>query len=130
MKCFEHRDRDAVAACTYCSKGLCGECAKPGETWIACGPRCDDELKVVRGLVHSAGKGYAVTAQIYFYLGGAALVVGAGATLLSFTTPDYASFEMLIALGLACLVLGGFFILFGRRLRALATKAPPSGRAP
>ena len=27
MKCYYHHDRDAVATCTRCGKGLCAECA-------------------------------------------------------------------------------------------------------
>ena len=27
MKCFNHEDRDAVATCQKCGKGLCKECA-------------------------------------------------------------------------------------------------------
>lgn len=27
MKCYYHPDREIVAVCTECGKGLCGECA-------------------------------------------------------------------------------------------------------
>jgi|SRR5580658_1582405 hypothetical protein len=27
MRCFNHRDREAVGSCKACSKGLCAECA-------------------------------------------------------------------------------------------------------
>lgn len=27
MKCYNHAERDAVAACAECGKGLCRECA-------------------------------------------------------------------------------------------------------
>lgn len=36
MKCFYHPDKDAVAQCSVCSKGLCSECASKWDP-----PTCD-----------------------------------------------------------------------------------------
>ena len=36
MRCFNHQDREAVAACKACSKGLCPECAVDLGHGVAC----------------------------------------------------------------------------------------------
>lgn len=40
MKCFNHQDRDSVAVCLTCGKGLCRECARESGGGISCSPQC------------------------------------------------------------------------------------------
>lgn len=40
MKCYNHPERDAIAQCRECGKGLCEECAKKWDP-----PICDDCLR-------------------------------------------------------------------------------------
>ena len=50
MKCFQHREADAIGTCRNCSRGLCPECVAVGAA-LTCKGRCEGEWGVVdRGL--------------------------------------------------------------------------------
>ncbi len=40
MRCFVHRDAEAVGVCRCCSKGMCAACAMPVTNGIACSDAC------------------------------------------------------------------------------------------
>jgi hypothetical protein len=48
MKCFYHRDRDAIGNCKSCGKGLCDDCQTDLGRGLACKNRCEEN---VRGLI-------------------------------------------------------------------------------
>lgn len=45
MKCFYHHDRDAVAVCYWCNRGLCPTCACEVEDRLACRGRCEPAVE-------------------------------------------------------------------------------------
>jgi len=45
MKCYYHIDRDAVATCGACSRGLCMECGVDLTRGLACKGPCEQELR-------------------------------------------------------------------------------------
>jgi hypothetical protein len=45
MKCYYHPERDGVAVCKACGRGVCLECAKESEETVACQQSCIDSLK-------------------------------------------------------------------------------------
>jgi len=51
MKCFYHRDTDAIGACKNCGRGLCGGCAAEREDGLACRSRCEAKVDAVVQLV-------------------------------------------------------------------------------
>ena len=51
MRCFYHRDRDAVGECKACGKGVCAECAVDLGRGLACRDRCEDEAKALIALI-------------------------------------------------------------------------------
>lgn len=44
MKCFYHRETDAVALCKSCSRALCSDCAADVPPGTACRNRCEDDV--------------------------------------------------------------------------------------
>ena len=40
MKCFQHRDNDAIAICKSCAKGVCSVCAIDASPGVACSEAC------------------------------------------------------------------------------------------
>jgi len=48
MRCYYHRDRDAVGLCKSCGKGLCDACQTDLGQGLACKDRCEE---IVRGLI-------------------------------------------------------------------------------
>jgi len=51
MKCFVHSDRDAVATCNSCGRGLCHECAVEVSSGLACRNRCEDRVRRLKSLI-------------------------------------------------------------------------------
>jgi hypothetical protein len=53
MRCFYHREKDAVGTCKSCGKGLCPECAIDLVKGLACRGRCETDAKAVIALIDS-----------------------------------------------------------------------------
>src|SRR5262245_31826813 len=73
MKCYEHRESDAVGSCTTCGRGLCGSCAVEVGRMLSCRP-CVPEAKVaatVPARIRTGDKGRAIG----FIVGGLVFVV-------------------------------------------------------
>jgi len=51
MKCFYHRDREAVGLCKSCGKGLCGDCQTDLGQGLACKDRCEDRVRSLLALI-------------------------------------------------------------------------------
>jgi hypothetical protein len=49
MKCFTHRDTDAVAVCKQCGKAVCENCMVVGATGISCRGACAEQVGGVPG---------------------------------------------------------------------------------
>jgi hypothetical protein len=46
MKCFNHGDSEAVAACRGCGKGLCHNCCQTGGSGaLVCSPACGEKTQ-------------------------------------------------------------------------------------
>ncbi len=57
MKCFNHAEADAVAACVYCGKGLCRECAtRQSEKWSVCSEKCLEGAEALEKIVQSVSR--------------------------------------------------------------------------
>jgi hypothetical protein len=51
MRCYYHRDRDAVGLCKSCGKGLCEDCQTDLGAGLACKGRCEDSVHGLIALV-------------------------------------------------------------------------------
>lgn len=51
MRCYYHRDVDAVATCRNCCRGLCEGCAAEVNKVSACRGRCEDDVASVQRLL-------------------------------------------------------------------------------
>ena len=45
MRCFVHRDAEAVGVCRTCGRALCPGCAAEGRGGLSCRGRCEAELE-------------------------------------------------------------------------------------
>ncbi|KGM93542.1 hypothetical protein IRP63_14205 (plasmid) [Clostridium botulinum] len=66
MKCFNHPERDAVAICKSCNKGLCKECAVEIDATIACKGKCEEKVAFLNKVVHGNKSVYNKTAKSYY----------------------------------------------------------------
>lgn len=51
MKCFYHRETDAVALCKSCSRALCPDCAADVPPGSACRNRCEQDVAAVNLMI-------------------------------------------------------------------------------
>ena len=83
MRCFYHRDLEAVGVCKNCGRGLCGACVAEEENGLACRQRCEVEVRALNRITNrsktayeKASSAYARAAVFYFVLGLAFLLGG------------------------------------------------------
>lgn len=130
MRCFVHRDTEAVGLCRGCSKGLCPACLVDLGHAITCHGACEQKAHTLHRQLQQTDTVLRSQTRNRFFLPAFVMVMGAafmifasdGRTLLNFGT-----------------VVGGGFVLFGlvllvivqRYARDLARKdVPPGGPAP
>ena len=65
MKCFYHRDVDAVGSCRSCSKGLCSSCAVDVSDGLACLHRCEERVRALNNLTNRSLRLMPVSEQVY-----------------------------------------------------------------
>lgn len=59
MKCFRHREHDAVGVCVACGKGLCAEaCSHDSELGLHCDERCTERSRKREVAASSASVGW------------------------------------------------------------------------
>jgi len=51
MRCFYHRDFDAVGVCKSCGRGLCPECAVIMDRGLACRGHCEADVQELTTLI-------------------------------------------------------------------------------
>src|SRR3990172_5096998 len=51
MRCFFHRDRDAIAGCKSCGRALCDECIVEVGKSLACRDRCEDDVRQLNTMI-------------------------------------------------------------------------------
>jgi len=55
MKCFNHRELEAIAVCKHCGRALCPNCIAEVELLAACKGRCEVEVLAIVD-AHQRGK--------------------------------------------------------------------------
>jgi hypothetical protein len=74
VRCFHHRDRDAVATCKNCGRGLCADCAVDVGNGLACAGACEAEVRSLNRMIQRNKSSYEKTSTAYlkvalFYVG-------------------------------------------------------------
>lgn len=85
MRCFYHRDLDAVAACKSCGRGLCPDCASDVGNGLACRDRCEEQVRDVNRIIERNKTAYEKASGAYgrtaLFYGAVGLVFLAGGLL-------------------------------------------------
>ncbi len=93
MRCYQHREAEAVGICRFCARGLCPECAVLVGRALACKGVCEREVGLVVGalaqrraltgwVVAGFCAGTGVLLLAWFALGGGAVALGAALVFL------------------------------------------------
>ncbi len=59
MRCYYHRDVDAVATCRNCCRGLCEGCTADVNKMSACRGRCEGDVAAVQTLLARSDRAFA-----------------------------------------------------------------------
>jgi hypothetical protein len=63
MRCYYHRDVEAIATCRNCCRGLCAACAAEVSKVSACRDRCESEVAAVHALIARSDSAYATAGR-------------------------------------------------------------------
>jgi len=102
MRCFNHRDREAVGSCRACAKGLCAECAVDLGHGLSCkGPHEEIVESYSSILKFNARTVSAAPRNIYFP---SVFCIAMGAMFMWFGRDDYRGLLF---------IMGGLFLAYG-----------------
>ena len=109
MRCYVHRDLEAVGTCKFCGRGVCPTCAVEVDKALACRDRCESEVSTILTLNRNALQ-FAKTTKEARYLFPVMLIVIGGvlATLgITYDGIDVALYggSFVIVVGIAFLVI-------------------------
>jgi hypothetical protein len=76
MKCFYHSDRDAVAVCKSCSRGICRECCADVPPGVACRGKCEADVAALNLVIQRNKTAYQKAGAAYRRNAVATLIVG------------------------------------------------------
>lgn len=65
MRCFHHREREAVGACKNCGRGLCPDCAVDVGNGLACPGACEAEVRSLNRVIERNKTAYEKTSAAY-----------------------------------------------------------------
>jgi hypothetical protein len=128
MKCYTHKDTDAVAVCVHCGRAMCSSCATPsGSGRFVCSPAC---AAASRQFEHFVASNWRRTAHSYRILSYGlyliAVVFAVSGILFATQTHDWRELLYLEACAVVFAV-GGFFI---RRLTKHYSEQPNTALEP
>lgn len=113
MKCFYHRERDAVALCKACNRGVCHECAMDVPPSTACKSRCEGEVAALNLVMERGKTAYQKTGKAYRLVSIVALLIGGLFTILGLL-------PILLGQGYGAIIaapIGAIFMFYGYALR-------------
>jgi hypothetical protein len=114
MRCFFHREVDAVAACKNCGRGLCAGCAIDVGNGMACPGPCEDEVRALNRVLARNKTAYQKTSGAYARI--AAFYALVGVVFLGAGVADWRGYAwMLIPAGAIFIVAGLLHYTTGRR---------------
>jgi hypothetical protein len=125
MRCYYHRDVDAVATCRSCCRGLCDACTAEVNKASACRGRCEADVAAVHDLLARSDKAF-VTAGRQLRIGAFLCVLFAALFVVLSRRVPYSITTWLLLPAAFVLLLGAvLLVLTARRYDA---QQPSSAR--
>ena len=117
MKCFNHRELDAIAVCKHCSRGICPQCVAEVGVSMACKGRCEAEVATLNDLVQRGKSAYAKASESYVKT---AIFTGLfGSAFVVFgLQPDNRASAICLTMGVLLLVSSGLYLHSAKRYRS------------
>ena len=117
MKCFYHRDVDAVGLCKNCARGLCPECAAEVVDGLACRGKCEQAVLVLAQLIHRNAQLAPRASGQYTWLGWFLVLLGVGIGYVGFFSFKGGPLNLLTFLAIIFVPFGGYYLWLARVLK-------------
>jgi hypothetical protein len=119
MKCFNHRELDAIAVCKHCGRGTCSDCAVEVCSSMACRSRCEAEVRAGFDMVARASsameKGNANHYKVAVFVGLMGLIMGGFAFTIK--REDSHAWVVFLLFAVVFLLKAGMSVHSARRLQ-------------
>ncbi len=129
MKCFNHREMDAIAVCKHCGRALCSGCVSEIAGMSACKGRCEAaveassaETQLNRCSHVGLARLFRIVAFVGYTVGLAA--TGVGAYVLVFKFDGTSEPILFVLVGIGLLFLSRLFHHMASEFKRLAAKLP------
>jgi hypothetical protein len=133
MKCFYHPQRDAVAMCKSCGRGLCPDCAAEVTPGMACVGRCERDVAALNLVIQRSKTAYQKTGRLYRRSAGAILILGLIFLAFGFlpvvVSRDYTLAVFLAPLGCVFVIWSYFYYRSGKEIVDATSRSEPDGAA-
>lgn len=121
MRCYYHRDVEAIATCRNCGRGLCDACTADVNKLSACRGRCEAEVAATQALLARSDRAF-VTAGRQLRIAALLCVLFAALFVFLSRRPPYSMATWLLLPGAFVLLIGaGLLVLNARRYDAQQT---------
>jgi len=85
MKCYIHKETEAVAVCVHCGRAVCTACATPSQSGrLVCSPPCATAIKQMEDFIGSTRHKTTRSARFNMYF-----CIGLGVVFLVFAIASY-----------------------------------------
>jgi hypothetical protein len=118
MRCFYHRDVDAIATCRNCCRGLCDACAVEVNKMSACRGRCEGDVAAVQKLLARSDRAFTTAARQLRIAALICVLFAALFVVLSRRMPYAAATWLLLPAALVLLIGAALLVLNARRYDA------------
>ena len=114
MRCYYHREADAVAMCRHCGRGLCDACAAEVNKVSACRDRCEADVAALQTMLARSDSAFGTAAR-QLRIAAFICVLFAGLFVVLSRQMPYAMATWLLLPAAAVLLLGAGLLVFTAR---------------
>lgn len=115
MRCYYHRDVEAIATCRNCCRGLCDACAAEVSKLSACRDRCEAEVAATHALIARSDRAFATAGRQLRIAALICVLFAALFVLLSRRMPFAMATWLLLPASLVLLIGATLLVLNARR---------------
>jgi hypothetical protein len=115
MRCYYHRDVDAVATCRNCCRGVCDGCAAEVNKMTACRARCEADVAAVQTLLARSDRAFTTAARQLRIAALICVLFGALFVFLSRRMPYAAATWLLLPAALVLLIGAALLVVNAKR---------------
>ena len=114
MRCFYHRDTDAIAVCRYCGRGVCDACVAEVDKVSACRDRCESDVTALHIMLARSDSAFGTAAR-QLRIAAFICVLFAGLFVVLSRQMPYAMATWLLVPAALVLLIGAVLLVFTAR---------------